>query len=324
MSGGKKLCRFTKSDYDRAEFFRRPDRDDPAVKIVSFSSPPMRSEFVGIVKKSQESYAKQHGYSYAYYEEPFDTSRAPPWSKIVALFRQLRQSSEDWLLWIDDDAIITNPSIRLGTLIHAYGRGKNIVIAEDAHADRGIPINTGLFLIRNDAWSELFLRHVWHAGLELGLRNLGTLHEQQAMTHVVFHGCREHIRQYVSVVSKRLMNSFIRYSAYDDPEDSRWRPGDLAAHMTGIQNRDRDSIARQLASNPNRIPEMRGGGIRKSTGADRTPQTNAPPENFLTWTALCRAERPVAFFSNGIGDALLTLPAPRVCPIRDVFHKSLG
>ena len=54
-----------------------------------------------------------------------------------------------WVVWMDEDILITNDSLRLTDFIQLFGTNKNIIISEDCIAQEyiAVPINSGLFFL---------------------------------------------------------------------------------------------------------------------------------------------------------------------------------
>lgn len=213
----------------------------PRISIVALST-PNRFDFSNAVAQNQQKYAARYGYGYFRYTASLDPTRPEEWSKILALLDQMQTSQAEWLVWIDDDILFTNPHITFEMLIEQYASFTpetiNLIIAHDAYHERGVPINNGIFLIRNCLWSQQFLITVWIEGARRGYLIRGqSLLEQQTMTELMMEDAN--VFSKVKIVSQRVMNAFSRYPGYNDPEDSRWRPGDFVVHVTGMFPEDR-------------------------------------------------------------------------------------
>jgi GR25 family glycosyltransferase involved in LPS biosynthesis len=90
------------------------------------------------------AYAERHGYAAVVATATFDPSRSPIWSKILLLERYLLENPEcEWIMWIDADAVIMNPSQRLEDLVDDE---VDFVVAVDVDPS---PMNAGVFLVRN-------------------------------------------------------------------------------------------------------------------------------------------------------------------------------
>jgi hypothetical protein len=78
----------------------------------------------------------------------------------------------EWLVWLDADIVMTNPSIRFEDMLKAsYNEWREAVIrggktpgTEVPHllvANTHVGINNGVFALRNTEWSRRFLRRWW-------------------------------------------------------------------------------------------------------------------------------------------------------------------
>ena len=84
---------------------------------VSRQGGPCHLEYyAGKIFKSNEAYARKHGYDWKQYWGVLDEARAPSWSKILYILKALEEGY-DWVFWIDADAIIMNDSIPLSKFI---------------------------------------------------------------------------------------------------------------------------------------------------------------------------------------------------------------
>lgn len=61
-----------------------------------------------------------------------------------------------WVMWLDADTIITNPEIRLESLLPRSASGPDFVITVD-----GGGYNAGIWLMRRSEWSMAFLDRWW-------------------------------------------------------------------------------------------------------------------------------------------------------------------
>ena len=112
------------------------------------------------VEQNQKSYATKNGYHYVVYRENLakemdsNTGKTitwePYWSKITAINKILNGQEEaldtnlEWIVWMDDDAVVTNPNVKLEEVLRHYANSKsgiNLVLTEDSmshscYADR--------------------------------------------------------------------------------------------------------------------------------------------------------------------------------------------
>lgn len=80
--------------------------------------------------------------------------RPPSWSKILAVKHYLKD--HDWVMWLDADTIVTNPDIRLESLVPRSTNGPDFVITVD-----GGGYNAGIWLLRRSDWAYKFLDRWW-------------------------------------------------------------------------------------------------------------------------------------------------------------------
>jgi len=59
------------------------------------------------------AYAEKQGYAFTEHTEAIYKEMAPAWSKIPAVSMALIGTENDWVVWVDADIKITDPSVRL-------------------------------------------------------------------------------------------------------------------------------------------------------------------------------------------------------------------
>ena len=78
------------------------------------------------------------------------------WYKVL-LMRQLLATAEArgiaWLMWIDADAAVINPAVRLLEDIVAAASGRELIVGEDLHPTSD-HLNAGVLLVRAGAWAR--------------------------------------------------------------------------------------------------------------------------------------------------------------------------
>ena len=158
---------------------------------------------------NQQRYAQRHGYTARENSALLDPSRPPAWSKIravqfmldlVVVVPVLESSSNepdsasasgrnaaaqrhyhcDWVLWLDADVVIMNSSIPLESLIPVDPNIHLIVTA-----DRRFTANSGVWLLRNSAWSRQFLQDWWELRSYVRPKGLSLSGDNDAFGHLV-------------------------------------------------------------------------------------------------------------------------------------------
>jgi len=143
---------------------------------------PQRIEMSRRVAENQRGYSIEKGYTYFEYAEnlaieidPITGERVtwePYWSKIAAINKILAnketslENPAEWIVWMDDDAVITNPTIRMEDVIHHYTSKKkdlNFFVTSDSmsHIFPDIPLNSAVLFIKNNEWSRVFFEEIW-------------------------------------------------------------------------------------------------------------------------------------------------------------------
>jgi hypothetical protein len=157
-------------------------------------------------------YAKRHSYKAIICKATIDASRPPAWSKLLLIERYLAENPAcAWLMWIDADAVITDPTRRLEDLVD-----DNVDFLAAQDQGPGL-INAGVFLVRNcpavfdmfrRAYAKVqYIHHPWWEQLALA----------EAMRE-----CAPALR--ARVVSRRLFNSFA----------NEYQQGDFIIHFAGF------------------------------------------------------------------------------------------
>jgi hypothetical protein len=180
----------------------------PNFAIVSNWNGPGFEDIAELTIPNRIEYARRHGYIERMHNFP------DHYGKISALLENWKAAA--WLWWLDVDAVITNPSIRLEDLA---GEDSDVVVACDSHG-----INTGSILIRTTKSTRKILEAIRR------LRSTyerGPWHDQNGFAYQLWT-----IADRVKVVPKRRLNSY--------PDD--WRPGDFVLHCPGRSNPIRRKI----------------------------------------------------------------------------------
>jgi len=167
-------------------------------------------EFAELSSAVNEKYAQIHNYDLKVCKVILDKSRPPAWSKIKLLQLWMLNSNYDWLWWIDSDAVITNLSIKLESII-SLATDEFIIISKNPDI-----INSGSFLIKNSEKSKKFLSDVYN-------RKDCINHpwwEQQAMIKVLE---REEYKNGAKYISQHSLNSM----------PDVWKKEDFIMHMPG-------------------------------------------------------------------------------------------
>ncbi len=187
------------------------------IGIVSIASGDAFRRSVAACIESQEKYCRRNGYANIHFDG-FDTKGRPaPWGKVLALQQAIREHPGlDYFLWMDADALITNPFFRLEGLCDRLEKAKrSMLIANDG----GGNINTGVFMVRRGPATDLILENLWkqeqftnHCWWENGA--------VYALYPFIF-------QQVIVTRDNNLFNAFLT-------GESPWRFGDFVLHFAGM------------------------------------------------------------------------------------------
>lgn len=159
--------------------------------LISLNTPNIE-QYASISVKTIEKYAELWNIDTHIYKHTLDSTREPPWSKIIALKNHLKDY--DWLMWIDADAIIVKYD-NFHDIVN--NNDKLFLFTKDENG-----INSGVFFIRNSEESYLylekiydsteFINHIWW--------------EQAAIHHLV--NTDEAFRNSIGYIDKDIYNSY--------------------------------------------------------------------------------------------------------------------
>tara|TARA_B110000977_G_scaffold171728_2_gene223587 strand:+ start:19170 stop:20567 length:1398 start_codon:yes stop_codon:yes gene_type:complete len=178
---------------------------------------------------NKRRYCDLHGYDLIVSRTAADPTRPAAWSKILEVRKHLPRY--DWLVFIDVDTLIMNPSV---TLEQIADDTVDQVIAADHNG-----VNSGVWLVRNTPWSFYFLDELW-AQDDLVKGNYLFHYEQRAF-HRLFHtdpwskqasvrgtapysGAAE-VRQHSKIVNQCVFNSLLPW----------YVSGDFIVHFAGLK-----------------------------------------------------------------------------------------
>ena len=139
----------------RATVVRGSNREAP--RAICSLATGRYLEYLAISGSSFAEYARRWGWDLVLSAEDLSAGRPPPWGK-VPLIRELLDRN-DWLLWIDADAIIVDPYANFMDVIRP---DKDLYLVEHRW---GAPLqhvpNAGVMLIRSSEWSRSLFERVW-------------------------------------------------------------------------------------------------------------------------------------------------------------------
>lgn len=264
---------------------RPKDYQNPKIGLFTAyttTGTPDRLEMSKKVAANQKGYSGQNGYTYIEYAENLareidpitgqEIVWEPYWSKIAAINnilngKEASLASAEWIIWLDDDAVITNDSIRMEDVIEHYtalNPDLNFFVTTDSmsHIIRDIPLNSAVLFVKNNDWSRKFFAKVWEMRKTQipgrpytygNCPNQSCLHEQQAITDLLTNDAS--MAKHARIIPQRDptfpigINTFVREDHVDlnrsnmrlmyagDAKPTRGRAGDFIQQCTGLATR---------------------------------------------------------------------------------------
>lgn len=200
-----------------------------------------QADLAAITAPNKAAYCQRHGYAWLPCTDGFDPSRPVAWSKLVFLRHHL--PAYDWIMWSDADSLITNPAIRIESLIRSRA---DLLLTRDK-----VGFNSGSFLIRNCHWAWAFLDELWAYPTQPSYSRqydvwTDRLWENRALLQLllVFHH-RTHCR----VIAQRRINSYLADERRPDPRADH-QPHDFVLHLAGMEPGVRLRVLSDYARRP--------------------------------------------------------------------------
>jgi GR25 family glycosyltransferase involved in LPS biosynthesis len=157
---------------------------------------PEIAELGNLTSKVLREYAERHGYTAVIATSRIDISRHPVWSKVVLVERYLTENPAcEWMMWIDADAVVTNPEKRLEELCD---KTIDFLVAQDLPPS---PINAGVFFMRNCPATIDLLRRTYAK-----TQYLNAAWREQTALYEAWCESAETVRS--RIVPRRLFNAF--------------------------------------------------------------------------------------------------------------------
>ncbi len=135
-----------------------------------------------------------------------------------------------FIVWIDDDIIITNHEIELLKIIEEYIEDNNIILSEEVVP----PFNTGFIICRNNQDTYDYLDRIYKLGENSEYKTKPNW-EQEIMINDYNHN-----KDKIKIIPYGIIQNF--YRDYNLPAEMKWKKGDFTAHLTGMNIDRRMSI----------------------------------------------------------------------------------
>ena len=187
--------------------------NSPRVLFCSLSNRP---EFSEKIYQSNREYFNRYNIDFIIENKVLCDKRCPAWSKILLLQREL-EKDYDYVVWIDDDILITNHKIDFKVIINMYDFD-NILIDNNGGTNTW-KLNSGIFVCKNNVDTKEFLKHIWSTAGKYHYHN--GVWENDTMNNYHVANPDDKI---IKIIPHRIMQSFTHYH----------KKGDFAIHFAGI------------------------------------------------------------------------------------------
>lgn len=213
--------------------------NQPSIGIVTLTTPD-RTMFTSITLQAIRKYCSLWGYKYHEVDHTINTERQPAWSKITATKKIMLEHPEyEWVTWIDDDIILTNPTISLDYFLQlCSNQHKELIISEALAIEDGIPLNSGILIVKNTKKMRDFLDEIWIYGGEKEYFAYPSLLEQQAMTELIRDS--KTISDLIQIIPVGILQSYLGHPHH--PTKVQWQPHHFAGHMNALDYTTRKNI----------------------------------------------------------------------------------
>ena len=227
--------------------------------IVSVQINPNETPYCTLAKQSWKKYAAAHGYALNWITQR-NQGHSPKIQKYVEVLERMNKMPENNLILLTDcDVVVTNSSIRMETVWDTEAKADtSILLAKDpAWQSKGIPINSGMIMMKNNAWTRRLFEEIivhgpvhgnwtqWNLLDQPILTKLLVQKGELAFTHrkccLLCYNCVPSTTMslpgtHLGIVKDRAMNSIKRSIPFFSQSDAReleWHQGDWTAHITG-------------------------------------------------------------------------------------------
>lgn len=222
--------------------------------IIAFSDRPALRALTRpcLLRFVEMAAARGHQYDLLLEDRPLLDSRDwhPAWNKLAYARRALLAGGYATVVCVDDDVLITSPwrdpiyDLVLDAFLQE-GSVKLVLASFDEVVDARVPLNAGVLALRQHPRTLNLIDELFRLARQLRLVDgyiwlprISGLWDQDAFAAYV----RWHGKEAFALVEHRVVQSIVR------PDHSHWRPGDFAAHLTGLADLDPESRVDLLRS----------------------------------------------------------------------------
>jgi hypothetical protein len=204
-------------------------------------------EVFDITFQSKVKYAKKHGYDFLSLNG-FGTDRSGKYNptqigylRILRVFENIEKY--DYIMWIDADALVTNPNIAIENF-----EIDNSIFYCSYDWNGYYSLNTGNFILKNTPHTMSFIDVFYKISKNYSMP------EEQATINAMY--LIPDIKPYIKVLEHKFLNAvpsvdIVKKEIWGNkPTPPRpWNPGDFLVHATGLPNNERVRIFNECFKN---------------------------------------------------------------------------
>lgn len=201
--------------------------------------------------KSLQDYAEKQGYTYIERNEPFEIPdkihtkgiKDANWQKLFWIQQLLNTTNAEYIVWVDDDILVTNDSIPLEALIES-DPDKSFYIGHDMHVSGFMfpfraYLNSGVFIVKNNAFGHSIINSAVASYYSHEGWYWAPFNDQTAIEYIYFMSNGTGFSVLPHGVLQTIHNS------------GKWEPGQFICHLAGQNTETRLKNCKALVSSGN-------------------------------------------------------------------------
>jgi len=233
--------------------------------LVYTAASPEYAPLAAITDAGKSDYCARHGYEFA--STIMDAEKYPHkhlgFGKVAEVLNLIEHPQADWIFWTGSDVQITNPDLRLESIIDYAPRDTEFIIANDS-----VMWGADSFLIKRGEDTRIYLKAVLGCrGMVLryglaeqeimwNLRGMIKAHEvPQRILNAYFYELRADLAGYTPDHSQRVK---ARVDLLGN--DGQWQPGDFLIHLTPCNLAKKIELATLMAES---MPDYRFDALQR-------------------------------------------------------------
>ena len=196
--------------------------------ICSIATPDME-ELTKMTWPNKEEYCKKNNYAGILQTQ---TTQYLGFDKIHLIDGLLDTEKYEWILWLDNDTLITNFNKKIEEIID---ENYHFIITYDY-----AQLNAGVFLVRNSPQGKAYIKHLKQKMYELAPKNPWLFGEEQYALVNTYKD--EEFKDIIKIISQKIMNAYPYTDVYGHKDgyldlfgvNGNWEQGDFIIHIPGF------------------------------------------------------------------------------------------